>query len=358
MKALGSIACLGGLLLASLPAAVAHAELPDFEDAVAPPAPDYADVSSWAATLDAPGMAAIVPKGAIPAAEDAPVDVFYIHPTTFRSRNEWNQKMDDELTNAWTDVSTIARQASVFNACCRVFAPRYRQASFNDKNGGRDKALALAYEDISAAFDYFLEHFSKGRPFIIAGHSQGGYLVAELLEKKINGTPLADRMVAAYGIGMAVAEGEAKLRFPEIPICNSPDQTGCYLQWNALRADSDIDAMADRSEAYFVNRYGDMPGKQIVCVNPISFTGGEDLAPADQSKGAVPGSPGVGPVLPIVAGKVSARCVRGQLAVEFDPALDLSELPGGALHYHDFGLFYEDVRENAIVRVNSFLAQD
>lgn len=348
------------LLAALAPvAATAQDALPAFADQQPPPAPDYSMPYAWAATSGAPGAAAIVPEGASPMAQDAPADVFFIYPTTSAARDRWNDDVADRRLNAWTDMSSIARQASIFNGCCRVFAPRYRQASFIDQNGERELALALAYEDIDAAFSYFLEHHSNGRPFIIAGHSQGGYLVADLLEKRINGTPLADRMVAAYAVGMAVAEGEAAARFADIPVCAAASQTGCFVQWNAVTPEMDVDFMAERMEAFFVERYGeDAPGRQIVCNNPVSFDADVPATTATQSLGAVPGDPGAAPVLPVVAGKVAARCQRGVLVVEADPSLHLEPLGGGVMHYHDLGLFYEDVRQNAVARVNAFLAKD
>jgi len=336
--------------------ALAQADLPPFAEQEAPPAPDYASPYAWAATGEAPSAASIVSQGATPAADDPQADVFFIYPTTSSARDRWNEDAADRQLNAWTDMSSIARQAGIFNGCCRVFAPRFRQANFVDQNGERELALALAYADIEAAFDYFLSHHSEGRPFIIAGHSQGGYLVAELLEKRISGTPLAGRMIAAYAIGVAVAEGEAAVRFPDIPACTTALEGGCFLQWNAVTGEADVGAMASRMEAMFTATYGDVPGREIVCTNPVSFAADRPATLAAESLGALPGDPGAGPLLPIVAGKVAASCQRGVLVVEADPALGLVPLPGGVMHYHDMGLFYEDLRQNAILRVNAFVA--
>ena len=338
--------------------ATAQPQLPAFAEATPPPAPDYANPAMWAATADAPGAAAIVPHGASPAAAEPAADVFFIYPTTSAARDRWNDDPADRRLNAWTDMSSIARQASIFNACCRVFAPRYRQATFIDVAGQRELALGLAYTDIEAAFDYFLAHHSQGRPFILAGHSQGGYMVAELLEKRIQGTPLAQRLVAAYAVGMALAEGEAAARFPAIPACTTPSQTGCFMQWNAVTREMDVGVMAGRMEALYVARYGDGPGRQIVCTNPVSNAAERPSTAAQEALGAVPGDPGAAPVLPLVPGRVAARCERGVLVVDADPALGLAPLPGGVMHYYDLGLFYADVRRNAVVRVEAFAARD
>jgi hypothetical protein len=100
--------------------------------------------------------------------------VFYIHPTTYISRNGWNAPLDDRKANAETDEWVLPAQAGAFNSCFRVFVPRYRQAtiaSFYDTEGNGDQALDLAYEDVARAFENFLQNRNEGRPFILAGHS-------------------------------------------------------------------------------------------------------------------------------------------------------------------------------------------
>ena len=39
----------------------------------------------------------------------------------------------------------------------------------------------MPYDDITAALDYYFENYNGGRPFIIAGHSQGSAMVLLLL---------------------------------------------------------------------------------------------------------------------------------------------------------------------------------
>ncbi len=46
-------------------------------------------------------------------------------------------------------------------------------------------AFDLAYEDLKTAFENYLKHYNKGRPIIIASHSQGS-LHALRLRLKIN----------------------------------------------------------------------------------------------------------------------------------------------------------------------------
>ncbi|MEJ6009793.1 DUF3089 domain-containing protein [Novosphingobium aquae] len=335
------LALLAGLVLAVSPAAAQT--LP----------PDYMLPGNWSPA------ASPLPAGASRSVKAPKVDVFYLHPTTFRSPDgQMNSDPADAKANQWVDESAVARQGSAFNGCCRVFAPRYRAASYNSfaDPAMQKAAFALAYSDVERAFDHFLKHRSKGRPFIIAGHSQGAFHAATLLEKRIEGTPLQRRLVAAYIIGINLSEGDFGRRFKQVKPCETPSQTGCVVQWEAILAGSDLATAAKRAQSTFVSAYGDLPGKQTICSNPLTFDARKPAAPAAASLGAVPGEPGAGAMRPLVRGKVAARCEQGLLVVEVDPALDMKPLPGGSMHYHDVGLFWADVRANAARRAAVFRA--
>jgi hypothetical protein len=324
----------------------------------APPAPDYAKASAWAARGDRPGASQARPDGATPIAAAADADVFYINPTTYRSQQAWNQSIQDRAANAWTDASVIARQASVFNACCRVFAPRYRQGSvyaLQHYAGEGRQALDLAYGDVERAFDYYIAHYNHGRPFILASHSQGSLHMESLLQRRIDGSALRKQLVAVYILGINISEGDFGRTFKTIPVCEKPDQTGCAVGWNSFLPTVDLEKVAKGSEQRYVDLYPGAPGATTLCINPLTFDTAQPTAAASRSKGAVPGTPGEGAMRPLVAGKVAARCERGMLIVDASPTLELEPLAGGRMHYHDYGLFYEDLRENAQLRVASFL---
>jgi pimeloyl-ACP methyl ester carboxylesterase len=319
-----------------------------------PSPPDYAQPESWAAGSTGPGPSRLLPRGSTPAATFPAVDVFYVHPTTYLSRTQWNQDIADSTVNAWTDSSVIARQASVFSSCCRVFAPRYRQASSLNFNGERRLSLELAYGDVERAFEQFLHDIGPGRPFIIAGHSQGSYLAAELITRKIDDTSLRARLVAAYLIGMNLTEGDFTRRFEHIPPCDTPRQTGCIVVWNAVLAGTDLIATAARYEKSFPDPYDTGSAKRLLCINPLTFDRRKVAAPARASRGAVPGEPGEGPLRPLIRGSVSARCEEGLLVVQPSATLALKPLSYGGMHYHDYGLFYADIRANAARRARAF----
>lgn len=315
-----------------------------------PAVPDYADPAYWTAITALPEGASAVPS--------APkVDVFWIHPTTTASKTGFNHDPLDPAGAKWTDESAVQRQASAFSGCCRIFAPRYRAATSKAlyDPAMRDKAFALAFSDIERAFDWYLAHENKGRPFILAGHSQGAAHVASLLEKRIDGTPLQGRMVAAYVIGINLAEGEFGLRFKHLSPCRQPAQTGCVLQWNAVLAGSNLDHIVSAYEKTFTDKYGDAPGRTPLCINPVTFDADKPSALSAEAKGAAPGAPGLGAMKPLRAGAVAVKCERGMAVSYLAPGLDLKPLPGGSMHYHDVGLFWGDVRANALRRSRAWL---
>lgn len=333
-----------------------------FVDAPQPPAPDYSNPLSWAALPDRTDPADVVPSADVADRQaTAEVDVFFVHPTTYYRPASWNQPLDHADTNQLTDIFVMRGQASVYNSCCRIYAPRYRQAtlfSFLDRAGSGAKALDLAYEDVERAFDHFLEHYSAGRPFVLASHSQGSLHVRKLLEKRITGTPLRERLVAAYAIGFGMDRDELAKTAPGIPVCSSADQTGCLVTWNAIGPKA--------------RKFGDAANP--VCVNPLTWR--DDGAAAEHAfnlgavayparyEGAIADFTAVPqeyidakPVLE--AGVADAQCVEGMLLVKDIRSELYGARPMGRDNYHiyDYSLFHMNLRRNAEARVQRYLAE-
>jgi hypothetical protein len=159
-----------------------------FDAAGVPGAPDY---TGNAASLALPSTAeeADVALPELPAIEAAAagVEVFYLHPTSSIERR-WNAPVGDAAVRAASIRGGTFIQASVFNGCCAVYAPSYRQASgiaFVKPSHAGDQAIDFAFADVSAAFSDFQRRRGSARPFILAGHSQGAVLAARLLREQI-----------------------------------------------------------------------------------------------------------------------------------------------------------------------------
>jgi hypothetical protein len=330
----------------------------------APPL-DYADPASWAARPETRDLADATPASLeIDVAAGAParaVDVFFVHPTTYLKGEDWNDPLASGTSTEENTRWTLANQASVYNGCCNVYAPRYRQASIMFVAAERElgeQAMGLAYADVERAFDHFVAHLSQGRPFILAGHSQGTIHLRRLLRERISGAPLAERMVAAYLIGGGVLVDELAA-LPDVRACASATDLRCVVHWET---------------------YGPHPRRMsreagaTLCTNPLSWTTDETPAPASESLGAVAPTgafslrlrgPDVAqgiefnPMQAPLPGYTSARCQDGILVVDDQAGTPFGArgaLPGDNYHGLDYALFYMDIRRNAIARVEAFLA--
>lgn len=332
----------------------------DFDAAKAPPAPDYDDAGAWAALPERADTADEAPEGESEAQSDAAADVFFIHPTSWFSRDGWNAPHTEGGEGGMSvDGGAMRAQASAFNACCRVFAPRYRQATlwtFLDFTPNSEKALDLAYGDIERAFDHYMATRNEGRPFILAAHSQGSYHAMRLLEERILGAPAGDLMVAAYAIGGPVIDAFTR---EALPACTGPDETGCLIGWNAVTASAEPDLRRDeRALIWFEGRYQPTAGRPFLCTNPLDWSKG-GAAPASANLGALPPARGAGALPAVLPGYAGATCrENGYLIVDFpqgDDAYKSRFTENGSYHVFDYNLFYMNIRENARARVEAFI---
>jgi hypothetical protein len=331
-----------------------------FKDSPQPAAPDYSLASSWAALPDRQDDADALPGGDVQDVQaSAPVDVFFVHPTTFFGTASWNQPLDDAATNQLTDTFVLRGQASVFNSCCKIYAPRYRQAtifSFMDRSGSGESALKLAYEDVERAFDYFIGHYNQGRPFILAAHSQGSLHLRKLLEKRITGTPLRARLVAAYPIGFGIDRDELAKAVPDVAVCESAEQIGCVVTWNAVGPR--VKKWTDSSRSICVNpltwRTDGAPADASLNIGGVSYAGTFSGSLADV-KGVPQEFVDAKPILE--TGVADAQCVDGMLLVKEIHSKYYGARPMGRDNYHiyDYNLFHMNLRKNIEGRVAKYL---
>ena len=210
-----------------------------FEKLPDPSPPDYHLLDHWAAHPQKRSKALMVPNGSPSQQPEQPLaDVFFIHPTSFFGKHHWNAPLDHEVANEMIDQLVMPGQASVFNGACRIFAPRYRQATFYVFVRGASnakKALDFAYRDVEAAFDHYLTHHNQGRPFFIASHSQGTLHAIRLLETRIDLSPLRHQMIAAYTIGFQFPLDKFERSLQHLRPSESPQDTGTIIAWDTFQ---------------------------------------------------------------------------------------------------------------------------
>ncbi|GGD45297.1 DUF3089 domain-containing protein [Croceicoccus pelagius] len=272
--------------------------------------------------------------------------VFFVHPTSYLARDAWNAPLDDETANSGAELF-VRGLASPFNRSVEIWAPRYRQAAvgaFLASGENTTKAFDLAYNDLAQAFDYFVATTGKDVPIVLAGHSQGALHLKRILAEKVAGTPLADRVVAAYIAGWPVSM-ERDLPAMGLPACATDSQSGCVLSWQSYAEPADAELLFDAYE-----RGPTLDGKPLtkadtLCTNPILGTVGGDAPASDNLGTLVPNGNFTGGE--IVVGAVPARCSEDNLLLIGDPPeMGNAVLPGNNYHVYDIPLFWMNVRQD------------
>jgi penicillin V acylase-like amidase (Ntn superfamily) len=292
----------------------------------APAAPDYGRARDWRVLPEHP---------------DKPVDVFFVHPTTYFFPNTWHESLPFGRQNGKVDAS-IEGQAGVFAGQANVFAPHFRDAHIKAlaaSEADKEKALALPYDDISKAFDYYLAHYNNGRPFILAGHSQGSNLLLELMEKKFGDAALRQKLVAAYLVGWSVTADDIKA-FPFLKMSEAPDEIGAIVSYNTQL----------RKPAYSIVRTGG------IAVNPLTMTTSQEVVPADRHLGAVFfDDTGKRTELPRFT---DAQAIDGAAVVSKALESDSIATPfHGFYHSYDYAIFFRNLQKNVGERIAAYLGR-
>lgn len=308
------------------------------------PGPDYSKDKNWAALPFRKDSADAVPVAEwVDVQDDADVDIFFLHPTTYigkRGQKKWNADINDAKVNQQTDQSTIRYQASIFNNVGKIYAPRYRQAHlhcFYTEKEKKDAALALdlAYSDVRKAFSYYIEHFNQGRPFIIAAHSQGSFHAARLIRDEIENTHLQTQLVVAYLPGMPVPADYFSTTLP----CKKKEDTGCFCSWRTFQTG-------------YLPPKQHFPEKNIVVTNPVTWTSDDKVSTMEQHEGAI-----LRNFYQMMPDLLTAQVHQDLLWVS-KPKFPWSFLlTTKNYHIADYNFFYADVRRNALLRVRTFMGR-
>lgn len=320
----------------------------------APSAPDYTGPVNWASLPSIRDDGDMTPVD-VPAPPQlrAPADVFFIHPSVPMPPGQWNADTADVDINGLVGQTAIRNQASVFNGCCAIYAPRYRQAApGSDIRRSDDSAAAteLAYSDILRAFREFRRRVGD-RPFILAGHRQGAQLGRLLVEREIDGSPIARQMVAAYLIGQRI-EREWVTGLRDIRQCTAAADTNCIVTWSTF---------AEGSQA--AHSRGDRPKAaphRYLCINPVSWAAGTAIASRRAHLGAWMRNGLDRPEPPRApdTGLVDMRCGEDGALYISPPGKRYADLasPGGDYRNLDYQIAWMNLRANAADRVAAFLA--
>ncbi|WAI02282.1 DUF3089 domain-containing protein [Methanogenium organophilum] len=294
--------------------------------------PDYADEYYW---VSLPSI-------------DKAVDVFYVYPTV--SANITGQM---DITSA--DERSLAEgiyqaQASVYEPNANVFAPYYRQMTTNvDMSAGGLATDTPEFKqgaiDVQNAFEYYIENLNEGRPFIIAGHSQGTMALIELIKNRFgDDEELRSRMVAAYLIGYTVTDSD--LEAANLTAAERADDVGVVVTYNTQSPTSAGGPML-------------MAGAH--CINPLNWKTDDTYAPASENLGARFYNDSTGEFLREVDNYCDAQInlTSGALMTTIPEGeeLDIGPYTEGVYHRYDYAFWYRNLEQNVGDRIRAFSEQ-
>src|SRR5258708_24131629 len=162
----------------------------------APPKPnDYADGKTWLCRPGRQDACAIDQSTTVVAADgkltqetwmpdpNAPIDCFYVYPTV-----STDPTPNSDMTTDPAEMNVIKQQFARFASQCRPYAPLYRQITLAGLRrvlagggGGASLVSGVQDDDVRDAFNYYLQNDNKGRGFVLVAHSQGSFILAELM---------------------------------------------------------------------------------------------------------------------------------------------------------------------------------
>jgi hypothetical protein len=266
--------------LAQVPAAPAQPAAP-----VEAKPNDYADEKNWLCRPGRKGDACDVDLTATVVAADgtltrepftpnpkAPIDCFYVYPTVSTDTGVFS-----DMTADPAETNVILQQFARFASTCRTFAPMYRQLTLAGlrqrlASGGGPSIFekGVWFDDVRDAWRSYLQRDNQGRGVVLVGHSQGAYILTELLRQEIDGKPIQKQLVAAYILGATfpVAKGQdAGGVLKNIPLCRKAGQIGCVINFSAFRSTVPPPANTLFGKAADAAQSGS-------CTNPAALTGG------------------------------------------------------------------------------------
>lgn len=204
-----------------------------------------------------------------------PVDVFFLYPTVYVHPGKWRHNLNPyHLIYRFFAWFLTVWRGKVFADACNIFTPHYRQAGIEILDMPAEEAapyIEIAYRDVYNAFKYYIEYLNEGRPFILAGHSQGSEQILNLMKREFTDGKYGNRFLGAYIIGYSVTKEDVE-KHPQLRLAQSEDDLGSIVTYNTS---------AKGLKLMKVVRPG------AVCVNPLTMNTDAKYAGKKRNIGSV-----------------------------------------------------------------------
>lgn len=309
--------------------APAAPQAPPASRAVSPvEATDYSNPDSWMYLTQSP---------------DKDVDIFFLY--TGSCSGSGTCSISDAGMRQKALEKTM-QQAGAFEPSGNMFVPYYRQLNSSIflglKPAERIARMAVSSADAYAAFDYYMNHYNQGRPFILAAHGQGSAALLDgILSRYLEQNQAARRqLVAAYAIGYSVTVDYLSQN-PHLKIAERRNDIGVIISYS-----TEAPGVKATNPAV-------LPGS--VAINPVNWSRSERKALPNLSRGANLSAFGEEEYKEAFA---DARVNMARGIVECSLAnLDKyasPDFPHGAFPDGDYAFFFYDLRLNAQERVEAY----
>jgi hypothetical protein len=221
------------------------------------------------------------------------IDCFYVYPTVSNQPGpQATKKVDPE------ERSIALYQAARYSSACRIYAPMYRQVTIAGLLKPATVTAAMqktAYNDVRDAWRDYLKHDNKGRGVVFIGHSQGSFVLRQLIANEVDRkASVRKRLVSAILLGGNVLVKKGSDHggdFQNIKACHSATQLRCVVAFSTFGDTPPANAVfgvAGRGRSVVGGR--DVKGSEVLCTNPAALGGGS--APLTSIFPTTPFAPG------------------------------------------------------------------
>ena len=282
------------------------------------------------------------------------VDAFYVYPTEYDDASEGAPTFADINNEQMRSQASLTYlvQGAVFEESANVFAPYYRQVNMAVASAMSREEQEAAFgsvpkEDVFAALDYYFENLNGGRPFILAGHSQGSIMQSLVLSEYMKAHPeYLERMIAAYVIGYSITGDYLKAN-PHLKFAEGADDTGVIVSWNT-------ESSANEGKDNVVV----LPG--AISINPLNWKRDETYASAEENLGGYLFNYEA-EKLEIVPNAADAQ-INLNRGVVITTTQVVESVSGttvfgpGSFHENDYDLYYNNIKDNVAKRIAAYQA--